>query len=78
MVSLFIELINDKHKEKNIIVGVIYRPPNTNVSYFTEILTKVPDKLRTENKQTYLCGHFNINLLNIDKHDPSIEFLESL
>ena len=54
MESLFIELINDKPKEKNIILGVIYRPPNTNVSYFTEILTKVLDKLRTEKKQVYL------------------------
>ena len=78
MESLFIELINDKPKRTNIIVGVIYRPPNTNVSHFTEILTKVLDKLRTEKKQVYMCGDYNINLLNIDKHDPSSEFLEFL
>ena len=78
MENLFIELINDRPKEKNIIVGLIYRPPNTSVSYFTDVLKKVLDKLRTEKKQVYWCGDYNINLLNIDKHDPSSEFLESL
>ena len=49
MESLIIELINDKPKEKYVIVGVINRPPNT----FTEILTKVLDKLRTKKKQVF-------------------------
>ena len=78
MECLFIEFINDRPKEINIIEGVIYRPPNTSVSYFTDVLTKVLDKLRTEKKQVYWCGDYNINLLNIDKHDPSSELLESL
>ena len=45
----------------NIVVGVIYRPPNTNavVSKHCEIV----EILSRENKLCYLMGDFNLNLL---------------
>ena len=36
------------------------------------------DKLSKENKQVFLLGDFNINLLNYNDHQPTNEFLDSL
>ena len=34
--------------------------------------------LQKENKLVYLMGDYNVNLLNVDKHIPSSDFLETL
>ena len=60
---------------KNILIGVIYRPPNTDINRFNEYLTEIMQKINKENKLGYLMGDLNINLLNCDKHIPSNEFL---
>ena len=36
------------------------------------------DKLSKENKQIFLLGDFNINLLHYNDHQPTNEFLDSL
>ena len=46
----------------------MYRPPNTSISAFTEQITNIARTLRIENKQCYIKGDFNINLLNYDHH----------
>ena len=77
--SIFIELSKDYiGYKKNSTIGVIYRPPNTDMSIFNQQLLNILSSLKTENKIVYLMGDFNINLLNIDKHLPSSEFLENL
>ena len=76
---LFIALQNtDSSRSNSIIVGVIYRPPSTNIIHFNEALSTLLDKMKMENKQVYLSGDFNINLINTDKHQPSGGFLESM
>ena len=70
--SLFIEI--DNCKNKNIIIGCIYNPPNNNVMQFNEYLSSVLDKV--SQKYCYICGDFNINLLNIEKHSLSNKFLD--
>jgi hypothetical protein len=76
---LFIEIINSSSSiKKNIILGVIYRPPDTDVVLFNDYLSDILSRIKKENKILYLIGDFNINLLNIDKHVPSAEFLENL
>ena len=76
--SLFIELpASQFNQNKCIIVGVIYRPPDTDVNVFNNTVADLLMKLKTENnKKIYLAGDYNINLLNIDKHVPTSEFLE--
>ena len=74
--TLFIEIMNPGGK--NIIVGVIYRPPNNNPR---EFLTQFSDLLRSPafiNKDVFLMGDFNINLLNHEHNNLSQEFLETL
>ena len=36
------------------------------------------DKLSKENKQVFLLGYFNINLLNYNDQQPKNEFLDSV
>ena len=75
--SAFIEIINSK--KSNIIVGCLYKYPNMDVSDFTKnYLDTLLDKLSKENKQVFLLGRFNINLLNYNDHQPSNEFLDPL
>ena len=43
-----------------------------------DYLNKLLDKLSEENKNMFLLGDFNINLLNYNIHTPTNEFLDSL
>ena len=52
---------------RNVLIGVIYRPPNSDVNSFIEQLADILHKLARENKLVYLMGDFNINLFNSDK-----------
>ena len=75
--SIFIEAewsVFNKHS--NFLVGVIYRPPNTDIICFNESLNIILDKLKCENKLCFLMGVYNINLLNNDKHTPTSDFVE--
>ena len=62
MESLFTEVI--RPHERNVIVGIIYRPPNQNVNDFVIRMNDVLGKISRENKICYSMGHFNLNLLN--------------
>ena len=75
--SIFIEVDGSVfNKHSNIVVGVIYRPPNTDINCFNESLNIILDKLKCENKLCFLMGDYNINLLNNDKHTPTSDFVE--
>ena len=77
--SLFIEI--DKNvlgRDRNVIVGVIYRPPATNIRTFNDHVEKLLSIIKTENKSPYLMGDFNVNLLSTEHHAPSQEFLDLL
>ena len=76
MESLFIEIV--RSNEKNIVVGVIYRPPNTNVDAFMSKHCEIVEKLSRENKLFYLMGDFNLNLLNHGNHLATGEFMDGL
>ena len=71
--SLFIEL--HMPNRKNIIIGIIYRPPNSNSRNFLDYLSELLDNDIFVNKDCFLLGDFNINLLNND--NVSLEFLET-
>ena len=73
---LFIEI--DKSfigKKQNAIVGVMYRPPDTDMNVFNECLNSILSKSKTEKKLLYIIADFNINLLNADTHNATQNFL---
>ena len=77
--SLFIEIDNNiESKSKKTICGVIYRPPDTDLKVFNEHLSNILACIKSENKMAYISGDFNANLLNIDNHSATNEFLDLL
>ena len=75
--SIFIEIDKEFHNfNKNILVGVIYRTPNSNVSNFNDYFGTLLEKIRKENKICYFMGDFNIDLLNYESHNPTSDFLD--
>ena len=58
--TLFIEIIDDKHKNK--IIGVMYRPPNNVADVFLDNLESCLELISRENKEIYITGDFNIDL----------------
>ena len=73
--TAFIEIDKDHvGKEKNVIIGVIYRPPNTDIAEFNRYMTEILDKMKSENKMVACIGDYNISLMNIDSHGPSQKF----
>ena len=73
---LFIEIV--KPQGKNIVTGVIYRPPNQNVDEFLTMTNELLSKISKENKVCYLMGDFNLNLMNHQSHSVTGEFLDAL
>ena len=63
------------HKEKNIIMGVIYRSPDTEMQIFNENISSPLNALKNENKYCYLMGDYNVNLLNYGKRKETSEFV---
>ena len=64
--------------DKNIIVSVIYRTPNTDTDVFINTLNTLIEKIKPENKYCYLLGDFNINILNYTTHSATVGFVDSL
>ena len=60
------------------IIEVIYRPPNSDIDVFISQLSGLLDTIRKDNKSCYLPGDYYINLFNVDEHQPTAEFVESL
>lgn len=72
--SLFIEI--RRPLSKNIIIGVIYRPPDSNVNDFVQNFNPLLAKIGKENKLSYLLGDFNLNLMNYHSHSLTGEFVD--
>ena len=74
--SLFIEI--EQSKSKNIIVGVIYRPPDQDIKEFNNFADSLLSKVtKNENKLVYIMGDFNVNVLNEDIHIPTSDFINT-
>ena len=76
--SIFVQLgKNTTGHTKNVILGVMYRPPNQDVELFVNSLKLTVDKITHENKICYLVGDFNLDLFNHDTHSSTGEFLNT-
>ena len=77
--TVFIEIDKDHvGKEKNVIVEVIYRPPNTDIAEFNRYMTEILDKMKSENEMVACIEDYNISLMNIESHGLSQEFAEMM
>ena len=74
--SAFIEIFN--LKKSNINVGVIYIHPSMGLTDFNiNYLNKLLENISKEQESIFLCGNFNINLLNNNENNQSNEFLQT-
>jgi hypothetical protein len=71
--SLFIEIC--RLQGKNIIVGVVYRPPHQ-VNEFVKSTDILMTTISKENKLCYLMGDFNLDLMKYHCHHFTSEFLD--
>ena len=74
---IWVEIFKDNYKlQSNVIIGVIYRIPGTNINNFNEYMEEALNKIKCENKLAYFMGDFNIDLLNMSTHHNTSEFLD--
>ena len=59
--SISIEIID---KTKNVILSSVYRPPDFSLNEFKNSLKPIFDNTCRNNKDLYLVGDFNINVLD--------------
>ena len=64
--------------QSNIICAVMYRHPNGNLDNFMNYVNSTIEKIHHENKQCLIMGDFNIDLLRIDDHYDSENFINTL
>ena len=63
---------------RDLLIAVIYRPPNTDMKLFIDAMRDVLEKVQQENKLLYLVGDYNINLLNVDSHSLTADFNDTI
>ena len=66
----FEALRNEIHNDssRNMICGVLYLHPNSNVQNFIGYLNTTTDKIQRENKYCIIMGDFHLDLLKLDSH----------
>ena len=74
--SLFVEICIPRHK--NIIIGVIYRPPSETTLEFVEKINEIISGVTKGKKHCYITGDFNLDLLKHESHPITAQFIESL
>ena len=74
--TTWVEIVNKL--SRNIVVANICRHPRYNFTDFFSYLEKSLHILTKENKEIYLCGDFNIDLLQIETNNSYKQFYDML
>ena len=74
--GVWIEISNKN--SKNVLCGCIYRHPNYDVSDFLVYMESVLKKAVIEDKDVYICGDFNIDLLKVNEKKNHLKFYNML
>ena len=74
--TLWIEIHNYSHS--NLLCGIIYRHPNSNLGNFLDYLNLVTDKISRESKFCTIQGDFDLDLLKFESHLVTDDFLNTL
>ena len=77
--TVFIEVEEGQQRQNhNVIIGVIYRPTNQDISSFNDKMNNIVNIVRRENKTCYLLGDYNINILNYASHVQTAQFVDMM
>lgn len=64
-------------RSKNIIISCVYRTPGSCIETFTEELMALYDSINNK-KMCFVCGDFNIDLLNPLNQNTTTEFINAM
>ena len=79
MESLFIEVDNNVFQtSSSIIIGIVYRMPDSSIDIFNDRMTDIMNKVNKENKLFYMLGDLNIDLLRYEEHRLTSSFVDIL
>ena len=74
--SLFVELNNPFGK--NIVVGVVYPPPNQTLSGFLEVFNEILSSIKRGGNTCCVSGDYNLDILHYNDHAQTQEFVDNL
>ena len=77
--TYFVEIYMKSNK--NIIVGIVYRPntePLADIDLFINSITDIIQNLNSSHKQFVIMGDFNINLLNYNTNRNTTHFVDTI
>ena len=63
---------------KNILIMVIYRPPNSNIQLFLEYLQELLHDQIFNNKDCFIVGDYNIDISKCHSQNTSQEFIDTM
>ena len=75
---MVLEMPRNETVNKHIVLTIVYRPPNSDIQVFNDYISDLILKLKIESKTLFFLGDFNINLLDINNHLLSAEFIETM
>ena len=66
--AVFADILSNN---KKVIVGSVYRPPNTNFGAFINFIESELQPMNSNSSDLYVCGDLNLDLLKINGSDSS-------
>ena len=58
------------------IIGVVYRPPNTDLQNFIDIISNWTSPINSSKTLNFYLGDYNLNLLSYSLHNPTASFID--
>ena len=74
--SYWVEITREK--EKNIVIGCIYRHPATDCAKLHNALKEKLSNLNNKSKEVFVLGDININFLNYNRDNKTSDYLDML
>ena len=68
----------ERKKEKNIVIGCIYRHPSQNRELFHEALKSKLEMLNSEGSEVFITGDINIDFFKYNTDNPTSDYLDML
>ena len=60
--------------KRNVVIGVVYRPPQSNLNLVMDEMQNILSNPSLDNKIVFLMGDYNVNLLNCDGNNHIDDF----
>merc|ERR1711895_125947 len=77
--AIFIEIKSEEfNTKKNMVIGVVYRPPNTDFENFIDSLNNLTSPLNSSKTLNFYLGDYNLDLLSYSIHNPTAGFIDMI